>query len=103
MHNILRYYIAVLFSDILGFHCSDYEGCCLMGVRYQKTANVKLKQSHYRPGQALRVPGVWGSQIARQSANEGSKVVSPTHRPPLLPRNYSWYSFPLEAQSTLGP
>jgi hypothetical protein len=38
----------------------------------------------------------------RQKKREGVKVVSPTHRPPLTPspRNYSWYSFLLEPEST---
>jgi hypothetical protein len=48
---------------------------------------VKVKPSYYRPGQALRVPRVWGSQISKQSLNEGGKIVSRTHRPPLPPGN----------------
>ena len=60
----------------------------------------KVKESRYRPEQALMFPGGWGSQISSQSAHVDGKVASPTHRPPLAPRNYSWYSFLLEAEST---
>jgi len=33
-------------------------------------------------------------------AQDDGKVVSLTHRPPLPPRKYTWYSFLLEAEST---
>jgi len=37
------------------------------------------------------------------TAQEGGKVVSLTHQPPLPPRKYTWYSSLLEAESTPGP
>ena len=64
---------------------------------------VKVKQSLYRPGQSFRFPSGRGSQISGQSAHEGAKFVSPTHRPPLPPRKNSWCSFLLAAESIPGP
>jgi hypothetical protein len=51
---------------------------------------VKVKQSLHRPGTAPSIPGGWCSQISRQPAHEGGRVVSPTHQVPLpSPRNIS--------------
>ena len=69
-----------------------------MNEELHELVKVKVKQSLHSPVQALRFPAVWGSQISRQSANEGVKFVSPTHRLPLPP----WYSHLLQAESTSG-
>jgi hypothetical protein len=57
-------------------------------VKVTVCTEMHTKQPHYRPWQANNVPGGWGSQILRQSAHEGDKVVSPTHRP-LYPHEIS--------------
>jgi hypothetical protein len=48
---------------------------------------VYIVQGKGIPLQAHGVPGDRGSKISRQSADEGGKFVSLTHRPPLLPRS----------------
>jgi hypothetical protein len=54
---------------------------------------------------------VTGPEVSRKlrftdlmtTAQHGGKFVSLTHRPPLLPKKYSRYSFLLEAELTPGP
>ena len=51
-------------------------------------------------GKGITLQAWTGSQVSRHSAHGGGTFVSPTHRPLLSTRKYSWYSFLLEAEST---
>ena len=86
--------------------------CCLHSVEIllmmdsEPVRNMYSKTAKSVPLQAWRGPQ--GSRKLRfpdfvTAAQDGGKVVSLTHRPPLPPRKYSWYSFLLEGESTPGP
>jgi hypothetical protein len=64
--------------------------CGVIETKSRETSSrnsVKGKAIPLQAQQALRVPAGWGSQILRQSAHEGGKVVSPMHWLPLPPGN----------------
>ena len=69
-------------------------------LTYKRIVSINLGVDHNKckaiPAQGLRVPGGWGSQKARQSANEGGRVVSPSPPPHPPPRKNSRHSFLLE-------
>jgi len=52
---------------------------------YNKQLKVKVKQSHYGTGQAQRVLRKLRFPDCVTTAQDGVKVVTPTHRPPLPP------------------
>ena len=64
---------------------------------------VKVKKSRYRRGGAQRSSRKLRFPDFMITVQDGGKVVSLTHRPPLPTRKCSWYSFLLEAESTPGP
>jgi hypothetical protein len=83
-----------------------YNVCIMLGIALfcKVKVKVKVKQSHYRPGQALmRVPGSWGSQISRKLAHGGGKVVGHTHRPPLPPPPQELFLVLISVRSWVNP
>jgi hypothetical protein len=76
-------------------------------MQYRKTfvftfsANIFIKEIGFRVKVKI-FKEVEFPRISTQSVHEDCKVVSPTHRSPLPPRRYNWYSFLLEAGSP-GP
>jgi hypothetical protein len=61
LHNVCKY-----FENVADFECvclrtavtyKNYIQSVYYAVRTKGKAKVKVKQSHYGPGQALRVPG----------------------------------------------
>jgi hypothetical protein len=79
-------------------------------VRYL-TAKGRLKDLTEDKGTAVPLQAWSGPEVSRMlrfpdymtTAQDGGKVVSLMHRPPLPPRKCSWYSFLLEAESTRVP
>jgi hypothetical protein len=67
-----------------GLFCSVWSGFSVISVYWRRSYALqpckKVKQSHYRPGQALRIPGGWDFKAV---GTRSGRIVSPTHRPPL--------------------
>jgi hypothetical protein len=74
----------MLFQTVRTLH--EINACTAIALTVSKVT-AKVKQTLYRPGENLRVPACWGSQISRQLAHECGTVVTTMHWPPLSPGN----------------
>jgi hypothetical protein len=72
-------------------HCVRH--ICINNEKKWTYCKSKSKAIPLQAEDTLRIPAGWDFQISRKSAHEGSKVVSPTHRPPLPPGNISGTHF----------
>jgi len=84
----------------------------ITAILWEFTAVVlSNSRDHGRQGKGVPLQAWSGPEGSRKlrfpyymtTAQDGGKVVNPTHRPPLPTRKCSWYSFLLEAESTPGP
>ena len=86
-HMVLNFYYWGLYYYYFNLIIIIEQSYCFLGTTFRvitvvaRLHYIHTKATHYRPGQALRAPGGWGSEIAKQSAQNGGNVVSPTHRP----------------------
>jgi hypothetical protein len=71
----------VAFNGVFIFlkHNTDFWIVTKLRIIDSNRVKVNVKQSLYRPIEALGVPGGRGSQISRQSTHGGGKVISLTH------------------------
>ena len=84
---------------------------CIESYGCTKCPTIGRFLQFYCEGDAIPLQAWSGPEGSRKlgfsdfmtKVQDGGKVVSLTHRPPLPPRKYSWYSFMLEAESTPGP
>ena len=94
--------LAIVFPFFINDECTvNRTGRTLLLVNFGSGMgkSEKVKQSHYKPGQAHRVPGF---QISRQHVKVVRLSALRTgHLTP--PPGNSLYSFLLEAESTPGP
>jgi hypothetical protein len=69
---------AVQTVEVGGGHYMSKAALCL-------PCRTEITLSHYMPDRPFGLQEAEAQRICRQSAHEGGKVVSPTHRPPLPP------------------